>query len=114
MGRMAVWAVTNGYTALLVAESLDWIEPRGPAGRVGPEQDAGDRGGGERQDHRADRDVGGYGRERPDQERDGAAHDHAHHAADQVSVAASTRNCHRMVCRVAPSALRTPISRVRS
>ena len=31
-----------------------------------------------------------------------------------VSVAASTRNCHRIARRVAPSALRTPISRVRS
>src|SRR5438094_456842 len=31
-----------------------------------------------------------------------------------VSVAASTRNCHRISRRVAPSALRTPISRVRS
>ena len=31
-----------------------------------------------------------------------------------VSVTASTRNCHRIVPRVAPSALRTPISRVRS
>ncbi len=32
----------------------------------------------------------------------------------RVSVAASTRNCHRISRRVAPSALRTPISRVRS
>ena len=31
-----------------------------------------------------------------------------------VSVTASTRNCQRIVPRVAPSALRTPISRVRS
>ena len=31
-----------------------------------------------------------------------------------VSVAASTRNCHRISRRVAPRALRTPISRVRS
>ena len=31
-----------------------------------------------------------------------------------VNVTASTRNCHRIVARVAPSALRTPISRVRS
>ena len=31
-----------------------------------------------------------------------------------VRVAASTRNCHRIARRVAPSALRTPISRVRS
>jgi hypothetical protein len=31
-----------------------------------------------------------------------------------VSVAASTRNCQRMALLVAPSALRTPISRVRS
>ena len=31
-----------------------------------------------------------------------------------VSVDASTRNCHRMARRVAPKALRTPISRVRS
>ena len=31
-----------------------------------------------------------------------------------VSVTASTRNCQRIVHRVAPSALRTPISRVRS
>ena len=31
-----------------------------------------------------------------------------------VSVTASTRNCQRIVQRVAPSALRTPISRVRS
>ncbi len=31
-----------------------------------------------------------------------------------VSVTASTRNCQRIVTRVAPSALRTPISRVRS
>jgi hypothetical protein len=31
-----------------------------------------------------------------------------------VSVAASTRNCQRIVAFVAPSALRTPISRVRS
>ena len=35
-------------------------------------------------------------------------------APTQVNVAASTRNCHRIVFRVAPSALRTPISRVRS
>ena len=32
---------------------------------------------------------------------------------NSVSVAASTRNCHRMARRVAPSALRRPISRVR-
>ena len=31
-----------------------------------------------------------------------------------VSVTASTRNCQRIVPRVAPSAFRTPISRVRS
>ena len=31
-----------------------------------------------------------------------------------VSVAASTRNCQRIIPRVAPSAFRTPISRVRS
>ena len=31
-----------------------------------------------------------------------------------VSVAASTRNCQRIVAFVAPSAFRTPISRVRS
>ena len=35
-------------------------------------------------------------------------------APKPVSVTASTRNCHRIVHRVAPSALRTPISRVRS
>src|SRR5206468_12147940 len=32
----------------------------------------------------------------------------------RVNVDASTRNCHRIARRVAPSALRTPISRVRS
>ena len=31
-----------------------------------------------------------------------------------VSTAASARNCNRISCRRAPSALRTPISRVRS
>src|SRR5437660_22325 len=35
-------------------------------------------------------------------------------APTAVSVTASTRNCHRIVPRVAPSALRIPISRVRS
>ena len=57
----------------------------------------------------------GKPRELVDGEADAAAEDDAEDAADRASgTTASSRNCQRISRRRAPSALRTPISRVRS
>jgi len=79
-----------------------------------PEDDTGEGAAHERRDDRQGR-RGGFDRSHlANEKREERADASPAIAPSDVSVAASTRNCQRIVPRVAPSALRTPISRVRS
>src|SRR5205823_14557363 len=98
---------------LFVPQRLHRIQSRRLVGGIQPESDPGERGRGEGREHGPQRHVRG------DRRQAGAANATTPPASmptappTSVRVEASTRNCHWMARRVAPSALRTPISRVR-
>ena len=104
----------HGRTIRFVAERLDRVHPCGPVGGIEPERESDGDAHAARQ-HRAPERDSRFETERglEDLAREQAERD-PEQPAESVSVAASTRNCQRISRRVAPSALRRPISLVRS
>ena len=108
-------AVAGGIAALLVPQRLHRIQLRRLRRREHAEQDAREGARAERGDDGERRHAGGDRRGLADERTPRARRATRPITAPMpVSVTASTRNCQRIVPRVAPSALRTPISRVRS
>ena len=99
---------------LLVAEGIDRVQARRPPGGHDPEEEP----DADREQEGEDDRLRGEERVPPRQARQeegsaGTQQDAGDSPRTQI-VRASIRNCNRMMVRVAPIAIRTPISRVRS
>ena len=111
-GLPASVSVLSRYSYL---QRLDRVQPGRLAGRVEPEQHPGEDRGEHRRHDRVERHGGGHRAVGPHGPRDAARRAPSRSGSPtSVSVAASTRNWNMISRRVAPSAFRTPISRVRS
>ena len=99
---------------LLAPQRFDRIESRGPHGRIQPEEQSDDGGDADPHGDRPDLTAAGRGVSFADEERQAEPEEDADDPAQVESVTDSVRICQMMSRRRAPSALRRPISRVRS